>query len=172
MSEISKFCNFWAISTCNTSKKSIFHIELNFKQKKYDLFEEKLKKSKLMLSTCLQSRVSQIFAKKIENCGDPCYWKVFKLKVTKWELIISIELKMVEHTLEVGLATSPVLIRVEWKWRLQNLNSGIFSKTENNGIRVYWEVSPISKSSYDLKFLSFFQNTIAPPIERQHSIKF
>ena len=34
MSENSKFCNFWAISTCNTSKESIFHIEFNFKQKK------------------------------------------------------------------------------------------------------------------------------------------
>ena len=28
MSENSKFCNFWAISTCNTSKESIFHIQL------------------------------------------------------------------------------------------------------------------------------------------------
>ena len=34
MSKNSKFCNFWAISTCNTSKESIFHIEFNFKQKK------------------------------------------------------------------------------------------------------------------------------------------
>ena len=49
MSKISKFCNFWAISTCNTSKESIFHIEFNFKQKKYDLFEEKLKKSNFLL---------------------------------------------------------------------------------------------------------------------------
>ena len=30
MSENSKICNFWAISTCNTSKESIFHIEFNF----------------------------------------------------------------------------------------------------------------------------------------------
>ena len=43
MSEISKFCNFWAISTCYTSKESIFHIEFNFKQKKYGLFEKLLK---------------------------------------------------------------------------------------------------------------------------------
>ena len=49
MSEISKFCNFWAISTCNTSKESIFHIEFNFKQKKYDLFQEKLKKSNFFI---------------------------------------------------------------------------------------------------------------------------
>ena len=45
MSEISKICDFWAISTCNTSKKRIFHIEFNFKQKKYDLFEKNMKKS-------------------------------------------------------------------------------------------------------------------------------
>ena len=38
MSKISKFCNFWAISTCNTSKERIFHIEFTFKQKKYDFF--------------------------------------------------------------------------------------------------------------------------------------
>ena len=43
--KISKFCNFWAISTCNTSKESIFHIEFNFTQKKYDLFEKIWKKS-------------------------------------------------------------------------------------------------------------------------------
>ena len=47
MSENSKFCNFWAISSCNTSKESIFHIEFNFTQKKYDLFEEKIKKKKI-----------------------------------------------------------------------------------------------------------------------------
>ena len=47
MSKNSKFHNFWAISTCNTSKESIFHIEFNFKQKKYDSFEEKLKKIKI-----------------------------------------------------------------------------------------------------------------------------
>ena len=57
MSKISKFCNFWAISTCNTSKERIFIIEFNFTQKKYDLFEKFLKKiifcqkiSKLSLS--------------------------------------------------------------------------------------------------------------------------
>ena len=30
MSENSKICYFWEISTCNTSKESIFHIEFNF----------------------------------------------------------------------------------------------------------------------------------------------
>ena len=41
MSENSKFGNFWAISMCNISKERIFHIEFNFKQKKFDLFEKK-----------------------------------------------------------------------------------------------------------------------------------
>ena len=49
MGEIFKICNFWAISTCNTSKKRIFHIEFNFKQKKYDLFEKNAKKSNLKI---------------------------------------------------------------------------------------------------------------------------
>ena len=45
MSENSKFCNFWAISTCNTSKERIFLIKFNYTEKKYDLFEIFLKKS-------------------------------------------------------------------------------------------------------------------------------
>ena len=45
-SKISKICNYWAISTCNTSKEISFNIEFNFKQKKFDLLKEKLKKSK------------------------------------------------------------------------------------------------------------------------------
>ena len=74
MSENSKFGNFGAISTCNTSKESIFHIELNFTQKKYHLFEEKLKNqiflifsSKSMLTTCLHLHVSQISTKRFQN---------------------------------------------------------------------------------------------------------
>ena len=87
MSEISKFCNFWAISTCNTSKESIFHIEFNFKQKKYDLFQEKLKKSffkfffsKSTLTSCLQTHVSQICAKKFKKLSLPVLWKRFEIK--------------------------------------------------------------------------------------------
>ena len=52
MSENSKFCNFWAISACNTSKESTFHIEFNLTQKKYDLFEEKLKKNQILPIFC------------------------------------------------------------------------------------------------------------------------
>ena len=33
MNQNSNFCNFWGISTCNTSKENIFHIEFKFKQK-------------------------------------------------------------------------------------------------------------------------------------------
>ena len=87
MSEISKFCNFWAISTCNTSKESIFHIEFNFKQKKYDLFEEKLKKSNffnffvkidadhLSLTACFSN-----LCQKIWNLSQPVLWKHFEIK--------------------------------------------------------------------------------------------
>ena len=101
MSEISKFCNFWAIST---SKESIFHLEFILKQKKYDLLQEKLKKikffhfffSKSMLTSCLQTRVSQICAKKFKNWVHLCFGNVLKLKVTKGELIISIHLEMAD----------------------------------------------------------------------------
>ena len=59
MSKISKFCNFWAIWTCNTFKESVFHTEFNFKQKKYDwkinLFHFF---SKSMLTSCFQRCVS------------------------------------------------------------------------------------------------------------------
>ena len=44
MSEISKICNFWPTSTYYTSKESIFHVEFNFIEKKYDFMQEKLKK--------------------------------------------------------------------------------------------------------------------------------
>ena len=45
MSEISKFHNFLPKSTYYTSKESIFHVEFNFLQKKYDFLHEKLKKN-------------------------------------------------------------------------------------------------------------------------------
>ena len=86
MSEISKFCNFWAISTCNTSKESIFHIEFNFKQKKYDLFQEKLKKSNFFIfffkidADLLSSnaRFSNL-CQKIQKLSSPVLWKRFKI---------------------------------------------------------------------------------------------
>ena len=57
MSEIFRICNFRAISTCNTSKKHIFHIEFNLKQTKYDLFEKTEKNQIsfifLVLTSCL-----------------------------------------------------------------------------------------------------------------------
>ena len=103
MSENSKFGDFWAISTCNTSKESIFHIEFNFTQEKYDLFEKKLKKShfyfflsKFLLTWCLQSQIFQICAKKFKNWVALCFGNVLKLKVTKGELDISIRLEMAD----------------------------------------------------------------------------
>ena len=45
MSEISKFRNFWPTSTYYKSKESIFDVEINFIQKKYDFLQEKLKKT-------------------------------------------------------------------------------------------------------------------------------
>ena len=45
MGENSKFCNFWAISTCYTSKESIFHIEFNFLLKDMIFLKKNWKKS-------------------------------------------------------------------------------------------------------------------------------
>ena len=79
-------------------------MEFNFKQKKYDLFEKKYEKikffqfffSKSILTSCLQTPVSQICAKKFKNWVRLCFGNVLKLKVTKGELIISIHLEMAD----------------------------------------------------------------------------
>ena len=114
MSKHSKFCNNWAITTCYTSKESIFHIKFNFKQKKYDLFQEKLKKSnffiffsKSMLTSCLQTRVSQICTKKFKNWVCLCFGNVLKLKVTKGELVISNRVEMADRYLLGGGPKEP-----------------------------------------------------------------
>ena len=72
MREISKFHNFLPESTYHTSKESIFHVEFNFIQKKYDFLQEKLKKnnffnflSKSRLTNYLRPRIS-------ENCRNKC----------------------------------------------------------------------------------------------------
>ena len=103
MSEISKFCNFWAISTCNTSKESIFHIQFNFKQRYMICLKKNWKNqifsiflSKSMLTTCLRPRVSLICAKKFEISVNLCFGNILKLKVTKGELIISIHVEMAD----------------------------------------------------------------------------
>ena len=66
MSEISKICSFWDISTCNTSKKCMFHIEFNFKQKKIWFIWQKgdFFFSKSILTSCLWLQIFQISAKK------------------------------------------------------------------------------------------------------------
>ena len=87
MSEISKFFNFWAISTCNTSKESIFHIEFNFKQKNYDLFEEKVKKSnffdfffKIDADHLSSNVIFSNLCQKNLKLSLPVLWKRFEIK--------------------------------------------------------------------------------------------
>ena len=82
MSENSKFCNFWAISTCNTSKESIFLIEFNFTQKKYDLFEKKLKKIKFFRFFCQDQFWPLVF---------DCIFLKFVPKNFKTEFICALE---------------------------------------------------------------------------------
>ena len=60
--------------------------------------------SKSMLTTCLQLHISQICAKRIKNRVDPCFGKVLKSKVTKVELIISIQLEIADQKREVAVA--------------------------------------------------------------------
>ena len=95
-------------------KESIFHIEFNFTQKKYDLFEKIWKNqifpiffSKLMLTICLRSQISQICARKFQNWVYLCFGKVLKLKVTKGELIISNGLEMADAYLPEGVGATP-----------------------------------------------------------------
>ena len=89
------------MSTRNTSKESIFHIEFNFKQKYMICLKKNWKNqifsiflSKSMLTTCLRLRVSLICAKKFEIWVNLCFGNILKLKVTKGELIISIQVEM------------------------------------------------------------------------------
>ena len=104
MGEIFKICNFWAISTCNTSKKRIFHIEFIFKQKKYGLFEKKAKNlnffnffSKFILTSWLRLQIFQICGKDFQNWVALFFGKVLKIKVTKGELVISIRIEMADR---------------------------------------------------------------------------
>ena len=122
MVEIFKICNFWAISTCNTSKKRIFHIEFIFKQKKYDLLDKKAKKfnfsiffSKFILTSWLRLQIFQNFGKNFQNWVALFFGKVLKIKVTKGELIISNHVEMADQYLLGGArgAPPPALIRVK-----------------------------------------------------------
>ena len=86
--EIFKFCNFWGISTCNTTKESIFHMKFNFKEKKYDLIEEKFKKSDYFLFFCQNqcwpppsiAHFSNL-CQKILKLSSPVLWKGFEIKI-------------------------------------------------------------------------------------------
>ena len=90
MGEIFKICNFWAISTCNTSKKHIFHIEFNFKQNKNNLFE-KVRKNQIFwhLFKIDTDQLFNLSGKKFQNWVALCFGKVLKVKLIKGELIIS-----------------------------------------------------------------------------------
>ena len=82
MGEIFKICNFWAISTCNTSKKRIFHIEFIFKQKKYDLLEKK--KQKIL--------IFQFFFQNLYwPVGFDCKFFKFVVKIFKTEWLYFLE---------------------------------------------------------------------------------
>ena len=48
----SNFCNFWDISTCNTSKESIFYIEFKFKQKNRICLKKNRKKNQIFSIFC------------------------------------------------------------------------------------------------------------------------
>ena len=87
MGEIFKICNFWAISTCNTSKNRIFHIEFIFKQKKYDLFEKSEKKSnffdfffKIDADHLSSNVIFSNLCQKILKLSLPVLWKRFEIK--------------------------------------------------------------------------------------------
>ena len=114
MVKIFKICNFWAISTCNTSKKRIFHIEFIFKQKKYDLLEKKAKNfnfsiffSKFILTSWLRLQIFQNFGKNFQNWVALFFGKVLKIKVTKGELVISNHVEMADQYLLGGLEEPP-----------------------------------------------------------------
>ena len=114
MVEIFKICNFWAISTCNTSKKRIFHIEFIFKQKKYDLLEKKAKNfnfsisfSKFILTSWLRLQIFQNFGKNFQNWVALFFGKVLKIKVTKGELVISNHVEMADQYLLGGARGAP-----------------------------------------------------------------
>ena len=109
--EDSRFCNFWVISTCNTSKESIFVIKFNFIQKKYNWKNHffPIFLSKPMLTNCLCLHISQICAKKFQNFVHLCFGKVLKLEVTKGELIISNGLEMVDDYLPGGAPPLPLV---------------------------------------------------------------
>ena len=87
MSKNYKFCNFWAISTCYTSKESIFHTRFNFKQKNYGLFEGKLKKTNLSIfSVKIYADLLSSIANFTNLCSEvwklswSVLWKGFEIK--------------------------------------------------------------------------------------------
>ena len=104
-------------------KRKYFSHRIQIPAKKYDFFQEKLKKLysfsffflwKSMLSCWLKLQNFHTCAKKFENWVDLCSGKVLKLKVTKREIILWNHLEMVNGYLQWWLLVPPPsLIRVK-----------------------------------------------------------
>ena len=112
--KIPNFLIFWAISTCYTSKESIFHTKFNFKEKNYDLFEVKLKKSNFWFfcqNLCRHCVFNRKFFKFVQRNSKIwvalCFWKVLKSKVIKGKLMISNHLEMADKCLPRGGPGAP-----------------------------------------------------------------
>ena len=111
------FQNLYFLSYFNMQylKKTQFHIEFKFTQKKYDLFGKKWKKIKFfqiffsssILTSCLWLQLFQISGKKFQNSVSLCLGKVLKIKVTKGELIILNHVEMADQYLQGGLRIPP-----------------------------------------------------------------
>ena len=87
MSKNSKFCNFWDILTCYTSKESIFHIKFKFKQKKVWFLSRKIEKNLIFLffvkiDADLLSKMAKFFylCKEIWKLSWSVLWKDSEIK--------------------------------------------------------------------------------------------
>ena len=116
-----KFRNFWATSMLYTSKERIFHVEFKFKQKSmfhywkiWKILNFSVFGSEKRLTRCLRWLISPIFSNKPQKwlCWE--LLKGLKLKVTKYELIISNQSEMADDHLPGGApGATPILIRVK-----------------------------------------------------------
>ena len=92
MVKIFKICNFWAISTCNTSKKRIFHIEFIFKQKKVWFIRKKSKKFKFFQFLFQNLNFFNFFFQNLYwPVGFDCKFFKFAVKIFKTEWLYFLE---------------------------------------------------------------------------------
>ena len=103
-------------------KRKLFSHRIQIPAKKYDFFQEKLKKLYsfsfffVKIYAVLLAKIAKFHtcAKKFENWVDLCSGKVLKLKVTKREIILWNHLEMVNGYLQWWLLVPPPsLIRVK-----------------------------------------------------------